>query len=200
MVRRHLSRLMHSGRVADLTAEEMSPEQQRLYQAISGPRGNVGGPFALWLRLPAVADAANAFGNALRLDGKLDRRIFELVVLVVARHWGAQYEWFVHEPAAIKAGLAPEIAAAIRDGIEPGYARDDERVAAALTEELLRTRTVSQPTYDLAQSHFGVELLVELITVIGFYTTAAMMINAFDSPVPGNARPLPPLKREKRTS
>jgi 4-carboxymuconolactone decarboxylase len=175
----------------------MSPEQQRLYQAISGPRGNVGGPFALWLRLPPVADAANAFGNALRLDGKLDRRIFELVVLIVARHWGAQYEWFVHEPAAIKAGLAPEIATAIRDGLEPAYGRDDERVAAALTEELLRTRTVSQAAYDRTLERFGLDLFIELITVIGFYTTAAMMINTFDSPVPGDARPLPPLKREK---
>ena len=111
--------------------------QQRLYREISGPRGNVGGPFALWLRLPPVADAANAFGNALRLDGKLERRIFELVVLIVARHWGAQYEWFVHEPAAIKAGLAHEVAAALRDGLEPTYARDDERIAAALVPHRL---------------------------------------------------------------
>jgi len=121
----------------------------------------------------------------------------ELVVLIVARYWGAQYEWFVHEPAAIKAGLAPEIAAAIRDGLEPAYARDDERVAAALAGELLQTRTVSQAAYDRMLNHFGLELFIELVTVIGFYTTAAMMINTFDSPVPGDARPLPPLKREK---
>jgi len=103
----------------------------------------------------------------------------------------------VHEPAAIKAGLAPEIAAAIRDGLEPAYARDDERVAAALAGELLQTRTVSQAAYDRMLNHFGLELFIELVTVIGFYTTAAMMINTFDSPVPGDARPLPPLKREK---
>jgi len=183
-------------RVPDLPAGEMSSEQQRLYQEISGPRGNVGGPFALWIRLPQIADVANRFGNALRLEGKLERRVFELVVLIIARHWGAQYEWFVHEPAAIKAGLAPEIAAAIRNGLEPQYERDDERVAGALTQELLRSQTVSQATYDRTLEFFGLELLIEMITVIGFYTTAAMMINTFDSPVPGAARPLPDLRKE----
>lgn len=168
----------------------MSSEQQRLHEAIGGSRGNVGGPFALWLRLPEVAAAANTFGNALRLEGKLDRRVFELVVLIVARHWGAQYEWYVHEPAALRAGLAPEIAAAIREGREPPFGRDDERAASALTTELLQTRTVSQATYDRTLAVFGLEFLIELITVIGFYTTAAMMINTFDSPVPGDARPL----------
>ena len=150
----------------------------------------MGGPFALWMRLPQVAEAANAFGNALRLDGKLDRRVFELVVLIIARHWSAQYEWYVHEPAALRAGLAPEIAAAIRDGREPAFDQDDERVASALTQELLQTRTVSQATYDRTLDVFGLELFIELVTVIGFYTTAAMMINTFDSPVPGDARPL----------
>ena len=180
-------------RVPDLATTEMSPQQKRLYDEISGPRGNVGGPFALWMRLPTIADVANKFGNALRLEGKLDRRVFELVVLVIARHWNAQYEWWVHEPHAITAGLAPEIAAAIREGREPAYERDDERVSAALTSELLSTHTVSQATYDRAVAAFGLDLVIEMITVIGFYTTAAMMINTFDSPVPGDAKPLPVL-------
>lgn len=180
-------------RVPDLAPGEMTPDQQRLYQEISGPRGNVGGPFALWMRLPKIADVANKFGNALRLDGTLDRRVFELVVLVIARRWTAQYEWFVHEPAALKAGLAPAIVAAIRTGAEPPYERDDERVAVLLTRELLETHTVSAATYDRTLSVFGIERFIELVTVIGFYTTAAMMINAFDAPVPGDAKPLAPL-------
>lgn len=181
-------------RVPDLSFEEMSAEQQRLYEAIRGPRGNVGGPFALWIRLPEIAAAANGFGNALRLDGALDRRLFELIVLVVARHWSAQYEWFVHEPAAQRAGLGPEIIAAIRDGREPSGERADERMARTFTAELLQTRTVSPATYERALEVFGLDLVIEMVTVIGFYTTAAMMINAFDAPVPGAARPLTALE------
>jgi 4-carboxymuconolactone decarboxylase len=180
-------------RVPDLDPQEMTAEQQRVYAEVKGPRGNVGGPFALWVRLPQIADAANRFGNAVRLDGKLDRRLFELIVLVIARHWSAQYEWFVHEPAALKAGLAPGIVDAIRVGMQAPFERDDERIVAGLTAELQETRTVSQATYDRVIAAFGLELVIEMISVIGFYTTAAMMINAFDAPVPGDARPLPNL-------
>jgi 4-carboxymuconolactone decarboxylase len=180
-------------RVPDLDPQEMTAEQQRVYAEVKGPRGNVGGPFALWVRLPLIADAANRFGNAVRLDGKLDRRLFELIVLVIARHWSAQYEWFVHEPAALKAGLAPGIVDAIRVGMQAPFERDDERIVAGLTAELQETRTVSQATFDRVIAAFGLELMIEMISVIGFYTTAAMMINAFDAPVPGNARPLPNL-------
>jgi 4-carboxymuconolactone decarboxylase len=180
-------------RVPDLDPQAMTAEQQRIYAEIKGPRGGVGGPFALWIRLPQIADAANRFGNALRLDGKLDRRLFELMVLVIARHWNAQYEWFVHEPAALKAGLDQRIVAAIRDGKEPPFEHNDERIVVVLTTELLETRTVSQETYGLVLSAFGLERFIEMITVAGFYTTAAMMINAFDAAVPGDARPLPDL-------
>lgn len=180
-------------RVPDLPVDEMSTEQQRLYEEIKGPRGNVGGPFALWIRLPQIADVANQFGNALRLNGKLDRRVFELVVLVIARYWNAQYEWFVHEPAAMRAGLAAGIANAIKNGTAPPFKHEDERVAVALTTELLTTRTVAQATYDRVIATFGLDLTIELVTVIGFYVTAAMMINTFDAPVPGGARPLPDL-------
>ncbi len=187
-------------RVPDLDPQAMSVDQQRLYEEIKGPRGNVGGPFALWIRLPQIADVANRFGNALRLDGKLDRRLFELMVLVIARYWNAQYEWFVHEPAAMKAGLDPGIAAAIREGREPAFQREDERIVVALTSELMRTRTVSEETYGLVLGAFGLDLFIEMITVAGFYTTAAMMINTFDAPVPGNARPLPDMRGQTAAS
>jgi 4-carboxymuconolactone decarboxylase len=84
----------------------MMAEQKRVYQEIGGARGGlVRGPFVIWLRNPEIADLANQFGNSLRLRGKLDKRLFELMVLIVARHWSAQYEWFAHEKAALKAGV-----------------------------------------------------------------------------------------------
>ena len=49
----------------------------RVSQEIGGARGGVvRGPFAIWLRNPELADQANRFGNAFRLGGKLDNRLF----------------------------------------------------------------------------------------------------------------------------
>jgi 4-carboxymuconolactone decarboxylase len=179
-------------RLPALTPDQLTPEQKRLHDEIAGPRGgSVGGPFAVWLRIPRIAEAANRMGNSLRLEGKLDQRLFELAILVIARHWSAQYEWFVHEKAALTAGLSREVVEALRHRKVPRFPRDDEQLVYDVVSELQETRTLGQAGFDRALAALGRDLLIELVSVIGFYTTAAMMINAFDAPVPGGAKPLP---------
>jgi 4-carboxymuconolactone decarboxylase len=179
-------------RLPPLDPSELTPLQKTLHDEIAGARsGSVGGPFAVWLRRPEIAARANEFGNALRLDGKLDKRLFELAVLVIARHWSAQYEWFVHEEAARKVGVEDGIIEAIRHGRTPAFAGGNERVVYDFVKELTETKTVSEPTYERATAALGTDLVIELVTVIGFYTIAAMVINVFDAPVPNGARPLP---------
>ena len=179
-------------RLPALTPDQLSPEQKHLHDEIAGVRGgSVGGPFAVWLRIPRIAEAANRMGNSLRLEGKLDRRLFELAILVIARHWSAQYEWFVHEKAALDAGVSREVVEALRHRQAPRFARSDEQLVYDLVSELQETRTLAQASFERTLAALGPDLLIELVSVIGFYTTAAMMINAFDAPVPGGARPLP---------
>jgi len=180
-------------RVPDLDPGNLSNRQQDVYAAIAGPRGGVvRGPFAIWMRNPGIAEKANAFGNELRVAGKLDKRLFELMVLTIARHWSAQYEWFAHEKAALDAGLPAEIVEAIRHGHPPRFEQHDEAVVYSLVAELNRDRTVSTATYDRALAALGLDLLIELVTAAGFYTMVAMMLQTFAAPVPGGATPLPP--------
>lgn len=179
-------------RLPALDPNALTPVQKKLYDEIAGPRGGaVGGPFAVWMRRPEIAARANEFGNALRLDGKLDKRLFELAVLVIARHWSAQYEWFVHEEAARKAGLDDAIIEAIRHGRTPSFAGGNDQLVYDFVKELCETRTVAEQTYERATAALGTDLVIELVTVIGFYTIAAMVINVFDAPVPNGTRPLP---------
>jgi 4-carboxymuconolactone decarboxylase len=179
-------------RLPALTPDQLSPEQKRVHDEIAGARsGSVRGPFAFWLRIPRIADAANQLGNSLRLEGKLDRRLFELAILVIARHWSAQYEWFVHEKAALAAGVSREVVEAVRQRQVPSFSRSDEQLAYQVVDELQQTRMLSQASFERAHAALGADQLIELVSVIGFYTTAAMMINAFDADVPGGARPLP---------
>jgi 4-carboxymuconolactone decarboxylase len=179
-------------RVPDLAPSEMTPEQKRIHDEIASKRrGNVRGPFAIWLRTPAIAERANQFGNAIRVAGKLDKRLFELMVLIVARHWSAPYEWFAHEDQALKEGVSPVVVEALRHGRRPEFSHADEQLVYDVVSELNTRRILGQATYDRGVAHFGLDLFIELVTAIGFYTMVAMMLNAFDAPVPGNARPLP---------
>jgi 4-carboxymuconolactone decarboxylase len=177
-------------RVDSLRPEELTPDQQRIAGEIASTRNRVGGPFAIWLRTPAIADAANRLGNTLRHDSNLDRRLFELMVLVIARHWGAQYEWFVHEGGARHAGLSEPVILALREGRLPVFARADEQLVYDVVTELQSSRTLTNETYTRALAAFGLEPLIEFISAAGFYTMVAMILNAFDVPSPDGARPL----------
>ena len=178
-------------RVPDLTAAERTPAQSKIHEEIAGPRGGVvRGPFAIWLRHPELADKANQLGNVLRMQGKLDKRLFELAILVVARAWTAQYEWFAHADAARKAGLDDATIDALARGDEPGGLQADERIVYKVANELQSRRTLQETTYREAEAALGLPLLIELISVIGFYTMVAIVLVGFDAPVPGGATPL----------
>jgi 4-carboxymuconolactone decarboxylase len=179
-------------RVEDVRFDEMNAEQREAAKEIAGSRGGaVRGPFAVWLRNPQLAIRASRLGDVLRMDGRLDKRLFELTVLIVARHWSAQYEWFVHAKHAADAGLRSEVIEALRTGQEPHFRADDEHIAYQFISELVHTKTIADSTYRRAVDCFGLDLVIELVAVAGFYTCVAMTLNAFDAPVPGGVSPLP---------
>ncbi len=178
-------------RLPSLQVEHLTAEQKRIYHEIAGVRhGVVRGPFPIWLRIPELADRANQFGNALRISGKLEKRLFELMVLIIARHWSAQYEWFAHAKAALEAGLSADVVEAIQNRRRPECFREDEKLIYEIVTEIVETRTLSQPGYDRALAVLGLDLLIELVTATGFYTMIAMVLNVFDAPVPTGERPL----------
>ncbi|MGI0090074.1 MAG: carboxymuconolactone decarboxylase family protein [Nitrososphaerales archaeon] len=179
-------------RISDIPFDTLTPEQRRIATEISSARGSSQprGPFPIWLRAPGLAESANRLGNVLRVHGKLDKRLFELAVLLIARHWSASYEWYAHEDDAFAAGLSPEVVRAIRVKQFPDFKRDDERLVYEIIAELNDTNKLNQSTYDRAIIKLGLDPLVELIAVAGFYTMVAMTLNAFDVSVPeGNSRP-----------
>ena len=179
-------------RVPDLAPEQMNPAQRQLHDEIAAKRrGHVRGPFAIWLRNPTLGDRANKLGNALRADGKLEKRLFELMVLVIARHYSAQYEWFAHADQARNAGVAHETVEALRAGRMPDYARDDERLIDELTRGVLAGGVLDAGLYQRALDALGLDLLIEVVAAIGFYAMVAMTLNTFDAPVPDGTQPLP---------
>ena len=115
-------------RLGPIRLEELTPDQKRLYDEIMRTRANgLSGPFGVWLRNPSVAEPAEQLQNAFRLHSKLDKRVAELLVLLVARDWTAQYAWYLHEILALKAGLNADTVAAIRERRRPGALKDDEK-------------------------------------------------------------------------
>lgn len=107
------------------------------------------------------------------------------MILVSARLANAQYAWFIHEPHALKFGVSPDIVEAIRTRRTPEFSREDERLVYEVTMELNTTRSLSDASYKLGMALLGEQVMVELVSAIGFYVMVAMTLNAFAIPVPG---------------
>src|ERR671923_2392692 len=110
-------------RVPVLAEEELSPEQRALLDSIrSGPRGagtTIRGPFAVFLHAPAFGELAQQLGGYCRYKTAVPSRLSEFAILVTARLWRAQFEWFAHVPQAERAGLKKETIGEIKAGRAP---------------------------------------------------------------------------------
>ena len=187
---------MDTQRFKPLTPETMTPEQKEVADRImAGPRKGMRGPFSALLRSPELADAAQKLGEYARFKTSIPPRLNELAILLTARHWTAQYEWYAHHRLAMQAGLSPDIAAAIAEGKRPASMGPDETIVYNFGHELIETGQVSDASYKAVVDKFGERGAVDLIGVMGYYSLVSMVLNVDRVPIPeGGKLPLAALK------
>ncbi len=187
---------------------DMTLEQRAVADAImKGPRASVGSPaaaagatslsspFNIWNRRAELADRLQKVGEYVRFRSSLAPRLNELAILITARRWDAQYEWFAHHRLAMAGGLEPAVAEDLANGRVPANMKPDERVVYDFTTELYDHHGVSDSTFRLAVDAFGEQGVADLIAVNGYYVLVAMTVNVDRTPMPGGAKPpLPALK------
>ncbi|HLC43476.1 MAG TPA: carboxymuconolactone decarboxylase family protein [Methylomirabilota bacterium] len=192
-----MSKELSQDRMPPLSPEKMTEAQRKAAAELAaGPRGGVRGPFIPLLRSPELMDRLQKVGEYLRYHSALPPKLNELVVLITSREWTQQFEWAVHVPLAIKAGLKPEIVEALADGRRPSGMAEDEEIAYNLCDELFRTRGVSEPTYQRAVAKFGEQGVIDMLGLTGYFTTVAMVMNVAHTPRPDSTlaplAPFPP--------
>ncbi len=179
-------------RLPDLQVTDLDPEQRRALDKLRTviALNGLGGPFSVWLRMTAIGPALIDLFVAQRNQGKLEKRLFELMTLVVIRRWSAQFAWFAHGPRAQQLGIAPEIVEAIRNRRVPSITREDEKLVYELTTEIMDQHALSDATYARAKAILGEPVLIELIFAIGFYNMVGITLTSFDVPTPDGSKPL----------
>lgn len=176
-------------RLPDIDPATLDAEQKRIHdEIVSGPRGKVEGPLRVWLTSAGLADRAQALGAFCRYGTSLPTLLSELAILVTGAYWQAGFEWHVHAPIGLAAGLDPVAVEKIRVGEEPDLSNDDEKAVYTFSRELLTKRRVSDATYAYAEQILGQRALVDLVGVLGYYGLISMTINAFDVPLPPDAK------------
>ena len=122
-------------------ADEMTPEQRRVHDAIvAGPRGTVIGPLRAVIHNPELAERWSALGEILRFGTSLPKRLNELAIIVTGRRWTSQIEWWVHARAAAAAGLPEAAIEAIRVGEPPEFDEPDDALVYEFARQLQQIR------------------------------------------------------------
>ncbi len=172
----------------------MSDTQRQVYETImSGPRGKFGGPFPALLECPEIADQVQALGGALRFDGSLPTSLREVAILVVARHWRSVVEWDAHVTIALREGVERSLIEAILHEQPVEEAAADVQSVLMLSRELVETKQVSEATYKQAVLEVGLEGVVELTVLLGYFALLSMVLNTFEV-APSPADGVPPLE------
>ena len=181
-------------RFPQLTVEHLNDQQRPLAEAILKVSSvGLGGPYNALLRSPVLGERMFRLLDYLRFNTSLDRRLNEFAILIQARLWTSQVEWYAHHPIAVKAGLSDSVAADLKAGRRPEGMKADEAVVYDLCMELSTTHQVSDATWKRAKEAFTDQQIVDLLVVSGTYVTLAMVLNAAREPAPGPTQPLAPL-------
>ena len=174
-----------------IPAEQMTSAQREVAQELAaGRRGAVYGPFVPALRSPELTRRLQKVGEYLRYEPALPPKLREMAILLVAREWTQDFEWDAHAPLAEREGLARDVIDAIAEGRRPATHEAGEAVVYDFFVELERSHSVSNPTYAAAVAAFGEQGVVDLVALIGYYTTLAMIMNVARTPLPAGKMPV----------
>src|SRR6202790_4176273 len=148
------------------TMEQLNPEQQAVAaEVLKQSSAGLGGPYGMLIKSPELLKRYLMMTDYLRQKTSLPRRLNEMAILLEARIWDAQYEWWAHEPLARKAGLSDAIIGDIRDGKRPVSMQPDEAIVYDVVTELLNKRQLSDDTFGKAKQMLGEQQMVDLVAV-----------------------------------
>ncbi|RYF61793.1 MAG: carboxymuconolactone decarboxylase family protein [Comamonadaceae bacterium] len=173
---------MHS-RLAIPRIDALDPQQRAIRDAIVASRGSIDGPFLAWLLVPGLADPAQQLGAFCRYQTSLARVELELLILVVAAELRCEAEQQIHEPIALAAGLASQAVDSIRIGHYPDLGPVRLRLLYQVARCLVRKSRIPERLYALAVGCFGEKSMVEIVTVVGYYSMVGLTLNAFEMKV-----------------
>jgi 4-carboxymuconolactone decarboxylase len=176
--------------------DTLTPEQQAYVRSIlSGPRASITGPLGVMMVSPALGDLTQKATAYARFSGdpgfgSVPPKFNELAILVVAKHWSAEYVWNAHHAYGVRMGLPAELVEAIRVGGKPPRMERDVEAVYTFATEFVTTRAVSDATLQAAKAVLGGDRgVVDLVGTMGLYQISSMMVALDQTPLGAGTKP-----------
>ena len=180
-------------RLGRIPEDQLTAEQREAIDTYKRSRNeaDISGPWIPLLRSPETLVRTQALGQHLRYKTVLPPHLSELVILITARHWSQPYEWGLHSPIALKAGVDRAFVDAIGAGRRPERMSEEQEILYEFCTELLQDRMVNDPTYERALARFGEAGVVEAASMVGYYAMLAAVLNTARTPAEPGMPALP---------
>lgn len=176
--------------------DKLTPQQQKYVQSIlAGPRADISGPLGVMMVSPELGDLAQKAIAYSRFAGRegfstVPPKLNELAILVVAKHWSAEYVWNAHHTAAVRFGLPAEVVEAIRVGKRPAAMEKDVQVVYDFATEFMARRQASDAAVQAAKQVLGGDRgVVDLVGTMGLYQISSMMVAVDRTPLAPGRKP-----------
>lgn len=171
-------------RVAPVAADTRAEPLATLFAVVSR---HYGAPPSVGQRLianhPGLYRRWLGLGSELLTAGELPADVRELVILRVAHNTGCDYEWRSHGPAAIAAGLPQDLLEGWKSETSAADWPDRRWAAAAALADALHERAnVDDELWNRLGELFSLKAILELLFLVGHYTTTAYALNALRAP------------------
>jgi 4-carboxymuconolactone decarboxylase len=178
-----------SERFALRSYEQLPPEVRPLADDIlKVSSAGLGGPYNALLRSPEMARRCFDLLDYLRFKTSVPKALNELAILIQARVANAQYEWWAHEPIAVRAGLPQSIADDLRQCKRPQHMDESQTLVYDFCVQLTLNHQVNDALWQKALNHLGEQQVIDLIVVSGTYTMVSMLLNATQVGIPNQGR------------
>ena len=156
----------------------MTPAQQQAIDEFRRLRGTEPfGPFVALLKSPELLTRVSALGEYLRYRSALPPRLSEFVIVITAAHWHQSYEWDLHAPIALKAGLTQSILAGLAAGQRPDGLAEDEAALYDFCRAVHAGGHPSEAVHARATLALGEQGVIDAIGICGYYAMLAMVLN-----------------------
>ena len=171
------------GRYAETPLDQMSPEMRDAYDFTLKLRGMVPGPHKIWLANPTLSKTIVPTGAYFQKQSSLTKAEIEIVTSIINGRWLAAYANYEHEIIGEKmGGLPPEKVEALIAGLPTSFDDPRQQVIYELAATLAQPRVVPNGLFRRAKALIGEKGIVDVTTLMGWFTGVCMTLMAFDVP------------------
>jgi 4-carboxymuconolactone decarboxylase len=169
-------------RILDIPTDQLTPEQNAVFERLTAGRGRILGPYRIWIHSPKVASGMEEIGTYLNKKGSLSPREVEMGILLIANHWNGEYVKQAHIRMGRQVGLSQDIIDAILAGRDPKLTDPHERGVYAFAAALVGGKKLSDEEFAAIEKAIGRDGIAEVLVLIGYYTSVALGMKVHEVP------------------